>query len=58
MEGELTVAEWRDDTPPVGQVVEVWDWLAVVRAVWTGEEWHTPDGMRLRWISHWRPCDG
>ena len=58
MEASLIVAEWRDDTPPVGQVVEVWDWLAVVRAVWTGEEWRAVDGMRLRWISHWRPCDG
>lgn len=47
---------WRTGTPEPGVVVEVWSWLAVALALWTGEEWRTPDGSTvLRYISHWRP---
>lgn len=52
---------WRTGTPEPGVLVEVWAWLAVQLAVWTGEEWRTagPDGVVLRYISHWRPvADG
>lgn len=49
------VNAWRTGTPEPGVVVEVWSWLAVAPAVWTGEEWRTPDGTVLRYISHWRP---
>ena len=51
------VSAWRTGTPEPGVLVEVWTWLAVQAAVWTGEEWRTPgpDGAVLRYISHWRP---
>lgn len=49
---------WRTDKPEPGRLVEVWDWLAVARAVWTGEEWRSEAGVPLRWISHWRACNG
>ncbi len=47
-------AEWRSDAPPVGQVVEVWAWLDVELAVWTGTEWRTMEGQTLRYVRHWR----
>jgi len=50
----MAPAEWRSDAPPVGQVVEVWAWLSVALAVWTGTEWRTPEGQVLRYVSHWR----
>lgn len=55
MDAALTrAAQWRSDAPPVGRVVEVWAWLSVVLAVWTGAEWRTPEGQPLRYVSHWR----
>jgi len=50
----MAPAEWRSDAPPVGQGVEVWAWLSVALAVWTGTEWRTPEGQVLRYVSHWR----
>ena len=54
------VSGWRTGTPEPGVVVEVWSWLRVTAAVWTGEEWRAagPDGEVLRFISHWRPVAG
>lgn len=50
----VRATEWRSDAPPVGQVVEVWAWLSVALAVWTGTEWRTLEGQVLRYVSHWR----
>ena len=47
---------WRTDKPEPGRLVEVWAWLSVVVATWTGEEWRTPSGTPLLWVSHWREC--
>ena len=52
--GLMRAAAWRNDTPPVGVVVEVWAWLSVALAVWTGAEWRTTEGQVLRYVSHWR----
>lgn len=52
--GLVRAAAWRNDTPPVGVVVEVWAWLSVALAVWTGAEWRTTEGQVLRYVSHWR----
>lgn len=54
------VNAWRTGTPEPGVLVEVWSWLRVTPAVWTGEEWRAagPDGAVLRYISHWRPVAG
>ncbi len=49
------MSAWRTGTPEPGVVVEVWAWLSVQTAIWTGTEWRTPGGMILRWVSHWRP---
>ncbi len=51
---------WRTGTPEPGVTVEVWAWLKVTAAVWTGAEWRAvgPDGEVLRFISHWRPVAG
>lgn len=51
----MRAAAWRDDAPPVGQVVEVWAWLSVVLATWDGSTWRTVEGQPLRYVSHWRP---
>ena len=45
---------WHSGLPPAGQVVEVWYSVAIILAVWTGNEWRTADGKRLDGVSRWR----
>lgn len=41
--------------PTKNHVVEVWHpKYQTILAVWTGDHWETPDGMRLSEITHWR----
>ena len=37
---------WQAGYPPAGKVVEVWYSVAIILAVWTGDEWRTADGQR------------
>lgn len=45
---------WHQGTPPAGKVVEVWYFVSVILATWTGDEWRTVDGQRLEGVSRWR----
>ena len=45
---------WQAGYPPTGTVVEVWYSVAIILAVWTGNEWRTADGKRLDGVSRWR----
>ena len=44
-----------EQMPPVGKVVEVWYQVTILRAVWTGRCWQTPEGQQLTaQIINWR----
>jgi len=47
--------DWRNDTPPVGQVVEAWFFTEIVLAKHDGQTWRTLDGVAVLGIEWWRP---
>ena len=55
MTRQIVIHKWHHDKPQVNQIVWVWDAVYQVRAIWTGTEWRTPDGVTLTDIECWRP---
>ncbi len=54
----MTVAsrtQWRNDAPPVGQVVEVWFLSEIILAKHDGQTWRTLAGVPVSDIEWWRP---
>jgi hypothetical protein len=45
---------WRQGTPPIDTVVEVWCQVTVILAYWTGAQWRTADGSPLGAVLYWR----
>jgi len=45
---------WRNDAPPLCEVVEVWYINRIVLAAWSGVGWSTVDGSPLPSVVYWR----
>ncbi len=51
----LNPPKWNTDCyPEKNTVVWVWAMYTQVKAIWTGTEWRTPDGVKLQDVTHWR----
>ena len=51
----ITPVKWNTNKPPANTVVYVWYFTQTIRAIWTGTQWKTPDGVTLDDVTHWRP---
>ena len=49
------MSKWRNDTPPVGQVVEAWFFTDIVLARHDGQTWCGLNGVAVSGIEWWRP---